>query len=193
MIDVDGLVKLIDFGFAKILHPQNQFRTSTNCGTVGYTAPELLVGIHSGYSFLVDVWSFGILLCELLQGKLPYEGQEDPMEIQQQCVQGDIKLPRDIDQATRDLLQCILVVDPNQRITVKEIMKKAFFREVNWERVRAREISAADGDYIPYKPNPNKYRYLLQNSYEQISNLGKPGTMGNAGASNSRTPMPASS
>ena len=115
------------------------------------------------------------------------------MEIQQQCVQGDIKLPRDIDQATRDLLQCILVVDPNQRITVKEIMKKAFFREVNWERVRAREISATDGDYIPYKPNPNKYRYLLQNSYEQISNLGKPGIMGNAGASNSRTPMPASS
>lgn len=53
-------------------------------------------------------------------------------------------------------------------------MKKAFFREVNWERIRAREISAADGDYIPYKPNPNAYRYLLQNQYEEISNLGKP-------------------
>lgn len=83
MIDGEGLIKVVDFGFAKILHPQNQFRTSTNCGTVGYTAPELLVGIHSGYSFLVDVWSFGILICELFQGQLPYERQDDPMEIQQ--------------------------------------------------------------------------------------------------------------
>ena len=138
---------------------------------MGYTAPELLVGIHSGYSFLVDVWSFGILVCELLQGTLPYECLDDPIEIQKQCVHGDIKMPRDVDQATCDLLKSILVVDPNLRITVKDIMKKAFFREVNWERIRAREISPADGDYIPYKPNPNAYRYLLFNQYEAISNV----------------------
>ena len=33
---------------------------------MGYTAPELLMGIHSGYSFLVDVWSFGCKYYELL-------------------------------------------------------------------------------------------------------------------------------
>ena len=42
MIDKDGHVKLIDFGFAKKLYPQNKFRTFTNCGTLGYTSPELL-------------------------------------------------------------------------------------------------------------------------------------------------------
>jgi serine/threonine protein kinase len=51
MIDSTGHVKLIDFGFAKKLYKQNNFRTSTNCGTIGYTAPEVLGGISSGYSF----------------------------------------------------------------------------------------------------------------------------------------------
>ena len=68
MIDNTGHVKLIDFGFAKKLYKQNNFRTSTNCGTIGYTAPEVLGGISSGYSFQADLWSFGIMLAELLSG-----------------------------------------------------------------------------------------------------------------------------
>lgn len=50
MIDRDGHVKLIDFGFAKILEQKNDFRTFTNCGTIGYTAPEVISG-QVGYSF----------------------------------------------------------------------------------------------------------------------------------------------
>ena len=65
MIAGDGGIKLIDFGFAKMLTSQTQFRTSTNCGTVGYTAPEVLLG--NGYSFPVDIWSFGVMLCEMIQ------------------------------------------------------------------------------------------------------------------------------
>ena len=79
MIDKEGYIKLIDFGFAKILTPQKSFRTTTNCGTVGYTAPEVLLG--NGYSFEVDVWSYGVLLCEMLQGSLPFENTDDPQEI----------------------------------------------------------------------------------------------------------------
>lgn len=67
MIDRNGMVKLIDFGFAKLLTQANNFRTTTNCGTVGYTAPEVLLGISIGYSFEADLWSFGILICELFQ------------------------------------------------------------------------------------------------------------------------------
>ena len=45
MIDSDGHIKLIDFGFAKQLDARNNFRTKTNCGTIGYTAPEILIGL----------------------------------------------------------------------------------------------------------------------------------------------------
>lgn len=79
-----------------------------------------------------------------------------------------MKLPRDIDQGTRDLLQCIFNVDPNLRITIKEIMKKSFYKDTNWERVRERDF---DSDEIPFKQSSDKHHHLLFNSYPQISNL----------------------
>ena len=43
MIDADGHVKIIDFGFARLLHQPGQ-KAYTNCGTMGYTAPEVIQG-----------------------------------------------------------------------------------------------------------------------------------------------------
>jgi serine/threonine protein kinase len=67
MIDKTGHIKLIDFGFAKQLSKHSNFRTSTNCGTLGYNAPEIISGA-SGYSFAADIWSFGVMIAELLSG-----------------------------------------------------------------------------------------------------------------------------
>ena len=44
MIDDQGHIKLIDFGFAKFLGQGSESRTYTNCGTLGYTAPEVIAG-----------------------------------------------------------------------------------------------------------------------------------------------------
>jgi len=93
MIDVEGHVKLIDFGFAKQLSKNKDYRTSTNCGTVGYSAPELIV--NNGYSFEADIWSFGILLSELLAGSLPFEQKDNPMRIYEQIIRGEIKIKRE--------------------------------------------------------------------------------------------------
>ena len=68
MIDYVAHNKLNDFGFAKQMHRQANFRTKTNCGTIGYTSPEILLGLSNGYSFPVDIWAFGILMAELLSG-----------------------------------------------------------------------------------------------------------------------------
>jgi protein kinase A len=67
MIDSEGHIKLIDFGFAKVLESKNNMRTTTNCGTIGYTAPEVISG-QTGYSFAADIWSYGMLIFELLTG-----------------------------------------------------------------------------------------------------------------------------
>ena len=60
-----GHVKLVDFGFAKALNKFDK-RTSTNCGTPVYVAPEILKNIP--YGIEVDVWSFGVLLAEIVSG-----------------------------------------------------------------------------------------------------------------------------
>lgn len=60
-----GHVKLVDFGFAKMLN-KTDGRTQTNCGTPAYVAPEILKNIPYGYE--VDVWSFGVLLVEIVSG-----------------------------------------------------------------------------------------------------------------------------
>ena len=62
-----GHIKLVDFGFAKIL---KNGKTMTNCGTPVYIAPEIIRG--TGHSYKVDVWSLGILIVEIISGQTPF-------------------------------------------------------------------------------------------------------------------------
>jgi protein kinase X len=66
LLGADGHVKLVDFGFAKELSSTEGFRTYTNCGTITYIAPEVIKNI--GHGFQVDIWSLGVLICDLING-----------------------------------------------------------------------------------------------------------------------------
>jgi serine/threonine protein kinase len=173
MIDKEGHIKIIDFGFSKILSQKNNWRTTTNCGTVGYTAPEIISSASTGYSFSIDLWAWAILLCELLTGSLPFEDAADPMAIQEQILKAKIRITRpQIDFDTRDLLQKIFVLEPNLRINLDGIKKHRHFT-VNKPADYWKLIVDKTAQEAPYKPNPLKYQYLLQNKYKLISNLGR--------------------
>ena len=45
-------------------------RAKTNCGTPGYAAPEVMMGID--YNYKADIWSIGILICEMVGGCTPF-------------------------------------------------------------------------------------------------------------------------
>jgi len=65
-------LKLADFGMACKF---DKIASDTVCGTIGYMAPELLVG-EGEYDEKVDIWSLGVILYNLVTGKMPYIGTQ---------------------------------------------------------------------------------------------------------------------
>jgi protein kinase A len=75
LLTQSGHVKLIDFGFSKQLKDIQKDRVMTNCGTRTYTAPEVMMG--GKYNYKADIWSLGILICELVGGFTPFRSSSD--------------------------------------------------------------------------------------------------------------------
>jgi serine/threonine-protein kinase len=78
MILEDGRVKITDFGIAVALNSAELTQTNSVMGSVHYLPPEQANG--SGATVKSDIYSLGILMYELLTGKLPFKG-ENAVEI----------------------------------------------------------------------------------------------------------------
>ena len=64
-------------------------RTCTIVGTPCYMAPEILLG--KGYDLMVDLWSLGIIIFELMCGFLPFgEDCDDPYQIFEEIMRKNI-------------------------------------------------------------------------------------------------------
>ena len=78
LLDSQVLPRIADFGLSRFVIPSAQQYMTNQAGTPNWMAPEQFDS--SEYSFPVDVFAYGMILYELLTGKLPWEGM-DPMQI----------------------------------------------------------------------------------------------------------------
>ena len=150
LLDKDGHVKLIDFGFAKILK-NIQDRTYTNCGTPGYCAPEVMLP-SIGHTYKADIWSIGILICEMLGGFTPFQNKNEasnPNTIMEKCRSGRLNLPKNLNAGARDLIKLLLVDDPGQRLEIPQIKQHSFFKGINWANLKAKKV---DPPFVPEAP-----------------------------------------
>lgn len=118
-------IKLADFGFAQRICAPNSL--TTQCGTPGYVAPEILKGIPYGEK--VDVWSAGVITYILLGGYPPFY-DENQGRMFRKIKRGEFKFHSpmwdNVSAEAKDLIKKLLVVDPSQRLTAEQALKHAW-------------------------------------------------------------------
>ncbi|XP_050211541.1 serine/threonine-protein kinase STY46-like isoform X2 [Mercurialis annua] len=120
LLDENGVVKVADFGVARVQDQSGVMTAET--GTYRWMAPEVIE--HKPYDHKVDVFSFSIVLWELLTGKLPYE-HLTPLQaavgVVQQCTRPSI--PSDTHPRLVELLERCWQQDPLLRPEFSEVLQ----------------------------------------------------------------------
>jgi serine/threonine protein kinase len=104
MVNREGIVKVVDFGIARVLET-SKTQTGTLIGTFSYMAPEVFHGEHA--SERSDIWSFGILLYELLSYQRPFSGGSPAALMQNICSREPIALRQVAPDCPEDLEELV--------------------------------------------------------------------------------------
>ena len=116
MISDDGKIKITDFGIAMALNSTQVTQTNSVMGSVHYLPPEQASG--KGSTIKSDIYSMGIMLFELLTGKLPFKG-ENAVEIALKHMKDDIpsvkKLNPNVPQSLENIVLKATAKNPKNR------------------------------------------------------------------------------
>ena len=123
LLDKNENVKLCDFGFTRGYEGKTS-HLQTFCGTVCYSAPEMLKGEkYAGEK--VDVWSLGIILYALLTGELPFDDDDD-LVTKHKILTTEPSYPEIIPPEAKALLVKLLSKRPLIRPSLADILMDPF-------------------------------------------------------------------
>lgn len=126
LLDKNEDVKLVDFGFTREYEGKASY-LQTFCGTVCYSAPEMLKGEkYAGEK--VDVWSLGVILYALLCGELPFDDDDDNVT-RTKILSSEPKWPDHITPDARSLMGILLSKRPLLRPALSDILTHPFLAE----------------------------------------------------------------
>ncbi|XP_068081094.1 serine/threonine-protein kinase SIK3 isoform X2 [Anabrus simplex] len=118
LLDANMDIKLADFGFSN--HYQPGQLLSTWCGSPPYAAPELFEGKkYDGPK--TDIWSLGVVLYVLVCGALPFDGST-LQSLRTKVISGKFRIPFFMTADCEHLIRHMLVVDPEKRLGIKQIL-----------------------------------------------------------------------
>ncbi|CAK0801063.1 unnamed protein product, partial [Prorocentrum cordatum] len=121
--DPEAALRLIDFGFAKLLEPNKLMHRC--CGSLMYVSPEVLS--HEGYTHKCDMWSVGVITYLLLMGHPPFRGND--RDLRRMIKAGSVDLMQravgkwnSLSQEATDFVKSLLVKDPARRPSAQEMI-----------------------------------------------------------------------
>ena len=123
MVLRDGSVKVADFGIARVTSGGHSTLTQEALGSVHYISPEQARGSHIDERS--DLYSAGVVLYEMITGRLPFEG-DTPVSVAIQHINSIPLSPREIDPTIPEALEAItmkaMAPDPDNRYPSADAM-----------------------------------------------------------------------
>jgi len=120
-------IRISDFCICKRLEPNET--TKEIVGTLGYMAPEVLMGKEYNYS--ADVWAIGVITYLLLTGYLPFDDEQEDKEVIRKTLFESIPFYNDswknISSKAKEFVKKILKKDKEERITIEGILSDPWF------------------------------------------------------------------
>ncbi|CAI2370716.1 unnamed protein product [Moneuplotes crassus] len=143
LFDSNNNIKLTDFSSTRLVFKQDE--SNYIMDSIKYMAPESIKDDQTTY--LSDWWTLGIILYEMLLGKLPFE-ESGLSQVLKSVTEEDIKIPEDsCTVEAKDLIQSLLKRDPHERLGQDDsgdIMTHPFFGKTNWSNVIKRKTKVEE-------------------------------------------------
>lgn len=137
LLDKQENVKLCDFGFTREYEGKASY-LQTFCGTICYSAPEMLKGEkYAGEK--VDVWSLGIILYALIAGELPYD-EDDDQVTKTRILSEEPKYSDKFPEDAKSLINSLLSKRPLIRPSLGDILAHPFLSEHASEQLAVLKI-----------------------------------------------------
>lgn len=168
LLDENMHIKVTDFGCCKIVNMNDKRssrkkRANTFVGTAQYVSPEVLADKPS--SFSSDLWALGCIIYQMIAGYPPFRSRTEYL-VFKRILKGAYYYPNGFHAGAADLIKKLLVLDPNERLGIKDAKRYMSIRSHSF-------YNGLDFDSLPMTNSPLMRSFLgkNQNNYHVPDHL----------------------